>query len=193
MCCGCAEFFPLRWNSHRSTGTGLPVVIGLKWLQNLVGWRVIMSWSVVRKVWIAIFNFMVNCSEGSNPQNSSYFRKCWSFCKQTWFSDASYWAGVLCSLDCYLTECHAESLGYSFTVFNFKFKVTVWIPPKQQLVPYLLNYSGVPFLRDWADFGEKWSPVSGKLTFVQRKGHVGTSKNLVKKSFLGPGLHQIDF
>ena len=46
-----------------------------------------------------------------------------------------------------------------------------------------LPTTGVPFLRDFADFREKWSPVSGKITFIQRKRHVGTSKNLGKKSF----------
>ena len=42
--------------------------------------------------------------------------------------------------------------------------------------------TGVPFLRDFADFREKRSPVSGQLAFVQRKRHtfVGTNKIIVK-------------
>ena len=45
---------------------------------------------------------------------------------------------------------------------------------------------GVSLLRDFADFREKWSLVSGKLTFVQRKRHVGTSKFLSKSVLLAP-------
>ena len=41
-----------------------------------------------------------------------------------------------------------------------------------------VSFAGVSFLKDFSDFREKWSPVSGKLTFVQRTRHVGTSKNL---------------
>ena len=57
-------------------------------------------------------------------------------------------------------------------------------PPHLHLSLMFYSQSGVSFLRDFVDFREKWSPVSGKLAFVQRKRPVGTSKNLVKKSFL---------
>ena len=49
---------------------------------------------------------------------------------------------------------------------------------------YTHTQPGVSFLRDFADFREKRTSVSGKLTFVQWIRHVGTSKNLVRKCFL---------
>ena len=52
-----------------------------------------------------------------------------------------------------------------------------------EFIIIIMIIAGMSFLRDFADFREKWSPVSGKLTFVQRKRHVGASKNLVKNSF----------
>ena len=53
--------------------------------------------------------------------------------------------------------------------------------------------SGVPFLRDFADFREKWKSRFRETHIRSAKKTCGTSKNLVKKSFCGSRLHQIDF
>ena len=55
------------------------------------------------------------------------------------------------------------------------------------------NVQGSHFSGSSLISGKMWSPVSGKLTFVQRKGYVATSKNPVKESLFGSRLHQIDF
>ena len=63
--------------------------------------------------------------------------------------------------------------------------VLTW-PPCFSLTERSEPIAGVPFRRDFADFREEWSPVSGKLTFVQRKRHVDhTCTKYCQKVFLG--------
>lgn len=66
---------------------------------NVVRWCISMSRRVVRNNWIVVFKIKVTIRVQSSPQSVRvsfpYSLTCSSFCRQTWYICASWWAGAL--------------------------------------------------------------------------------------------------
>ena len=77
------------WLSYISSG--LLIILRL----NLVWWHIIISWIVLWTHWITV-KVTENVENSSECSSGRYLFNCWTFCNQTWYSDASSWARVSC-------------------------------------------------------------------------------------------------
>ena len=89
---------------------------------NLVWWHIIISWIVMWKDWIAL-SWSRSRSQ-KKVQNSSecssgwYLLKCWMFCNQIWYGDASSCARVSCKKTGLLSSSSGSYWGLIYIKYD---------------------------------------------------------------------------